>query len=278
MRPRRRPGAWTRWPTSSWPGPSCGSRPAASTWSWPWRCWRRGSARPRREQPWGLGPRSQLAGRLDDAAHRLDALVAEQPEVVEVQFGHSQCQVRLEVAVGRLVRGPATVQPEIGPHVGARSRQGTKVLDAAASRGRVPAGRDGPVDTVAHRRLEGGERPGGPRVAGAVHRDPDARVDRPAARHQQLPEVPGDAGPDGGHLRRQLVAEAVLDRPRPGADARPYHRGQAVAVHLVPLGELGLLVPAGVVEAHGAAGLQDDAVQGSGPEHLLDQGPAVLLD
>jgi hypothetical protein len=54
--------------------------------------------------------------------------------------------------------------------------------------------------------------------------------------------------------------------------------GEQCPSRLVPLGELGLVVLPGVVDAHWSAGLQHDAVHGGRPEHLLDQRQAVLLD
>jgi len=52
-------------------------------------------------------------------ARNLEGLLAEQPQVIEVQLAHSRGEVLLKAPVGQFARGPPTVQQEICPHVGA---------------------------------------------------------------------------------------------------------------------------------------------------------------
>ena len=132
-----------------------------------------------------------------------------------------------------------------------------------------------------------------------MHRDPDLRVHRPAPGHQHCSQLLGNAGPDGSHLRRQLVAEAVLHGPRSGVDAHADQLSQAAVVYsrggiaalaglaeaqrqqpeacLVPFRELDLVMLAAMLDAHWPTGLQHDAADGTGSDDLLHERQAILL-
>ena len=102
-------------------------------------------------------------------------------------------------------RGAGSPSPHPGPSRG--PGEGTRRRQRPWARGpggrgcsRCPPPRPSswrqPWRLVPHHRLHRGERPGGPRVRGCVHGDPDRRGDRLDGADEERPQVARDGGPD----------------------------------------------------------------------------------